>query len=110
MELDIKVLRSCVNFYENDWKGLKLLNQLLQEKNYTPEIKKSIDDLKTISELRSKSAPFHIPSPKVSKILSNKLNIDMNASSPEKWQKNGDKLLEFFLAALKVINKGMGLQ
>lgn len=108
LELNIKVLRSSMEHYEDEWKGLKLLDQLFKEKNLsTPEVDQAIDNLKSIPALRSKSAPFHLPSPDEAKILANKVGIDLNASSPEKWQNNADKLLEFFLSALKAINKGL---
>ncbi len=106
LEMNVKALRKVLSTYEENWKSVKLLNALFEEKNkYSNEIKNAIDLLKDIITLRNKIAPFHPPSERESSEILKKLGIVLTASSTTEWQRNADILLNKFLSALQKIRE-----
>ncbi len=106
LEINIKALREIVSSYENDWKGLKLLEVFFVEKNmYTDDLKNSLDILRDITTLRNKIAPYHTPSEKEALEILKNLGIALTASSPKEWERNADILLRKFLSALQKLRE-----
>lgn len=108
LEMNVEALRKVVSTYNKDWRSLKLLTVLFEERGkYTDELKKEIDLLRSIITLRNKIPPYHPPSEKESQEILKKLGIVLTASSPTEWQRNADTLLKKFLLALQKIRENL---
>jgi len=105
LDMDIKMLRKVVSTYEENWKGITLLERLFIERGkYSNDTKTAITTLRDIVALRNKIVPYHRPSKEAIEILKN-LGINLAASSPTEWQNNADILLRKFLWALQKIRE-----
>lgn len=106
LEMNIEILREVVSKYEDDWKGIKLLETLLMEKGkYSDDLKTAITTLRDIVTLRNKIAPYHLPSEREASEILKRFGISLSASSPTEWQKKGDILLKKFLYSLQKLRE-----
>ena len=106
LDMNIGILRKVVTKYEEDWKGIKLLEILLMEKGkYSDDLKTAITTLKNIVKLRNKIAPYHPPSEREASEILKGFGISLAASSPTEWQKNADILLKKFLHSLQKLRE-----
>lgn len=106
LEMNIDALRKVISSYEDNWKGLKLLETLFVERGkYNDNLKMAFNFLRDIIMLRNKIAPYHSPSEKEAKEVLKKIGITLTASLPTEWQKNADILLNKFLSALRKLRE-----
>jgi len=106
LEMNIDALREVISSYEDNWRGLKLLETLFVERGkYNDDLKMAFNLLRDIVTLRNKIAPYHPPSEKEAAEILKRLGITLTASLPTEWQRNADILLKKFLSALQKLRE-----
>ena len=106
LEMNIEALREVISSYEDNWRGLKLLEALFVERRrYNNDLKIVLNLLRDIVTLRNKIAPYHPPSEREAAEVLKRLGITLTASSPAEWQRNADILLRKFLSALQKLRE-----
>jgi hypothetical protein len=95
--MDVTLLRDLVNKYEEEWRGLKLLERFLEEISVSNIEAMAL--LRNIVELRNKMHPYHSPSSEVVDLM-RKLGLVFPVSASIDWKQNCDILLRKFYTAL----------
>lgn len=104
VEMNIKELRKLVKNYEEDWKGLKLLEVLFKDRGkYSDDLERALKILRAAVMLRNKIPPYHPPSEREALKMAKRLGIQLTVTSQSEWQRNCEILLQKFLLAIRTI-------
>jgi len=101
LEINSSEIRKIVEHYEDEWKGVKLLKQYLEEKNQINHA--AFEFLERVIRLRNKRYPTHkFDSNEVTKIMKS-MGLLYPVSAKTEWQRNWDATLRKFTGSLRDI-------
>jgi len=102
LDMDIEALRRLVSKYEEDWKGIKLVEQFLRERGLLNEIKDVIEFWKDLVRLRDCSYPYHRASERRVLEIMNRLGLKYPSA---KWEDLYSSLFQRLTSSLGKFRK-----
>jgi len=104
LDVNVSALRRLVTRYDKNWKGIKLVEQFLEERELLDEVRDVIEFWRDIIRLRDWSYPYHRRRDEKILEVMNRLGLKY---PPIKWKKLYSSLFQRFVSSLRRFRKAL---